>query len=34
MTAALAAHDIPETQMLGDSRRGFLKPNFAEAPSV
>jgi hypothetical protein len=28
---ALATHDIAEAQMLGDNRRGFLKPNFVEA---
>jgi hypothetical protein len=31
---ALAANDIAEAQVLGDNRRGFLKPRFAEAPSV
>jgi hypothetical protein len=25
---ALAAHDIAEAQVLGDNRRGFLKPSF------
>jgi hypothetical protein len=30
---ALATHDIAEAQMLGDNRRGFLKPNFVEALS-
>jgi hypothetical protein len=28
---ALAIHDIAEAQVLGDNRRGFLKPRFAEA---
>jgi hypothetical protein len=32
--AALDNYDIAEAQMLGDSRRGFLKPNFVEGPSV
>jgi hypothetical protein len=31
---ALANHDIAEAQMLGDSRRGFLKPRFVETLSV
>ena len=31
---ALAAYDIAEAQMLGDNRRGFLKPSFVEALSV
>ena len=31
---ALANHDIAEAQMLGDSRRGFLRPRFVEVPSV
>jgi hypothetical protein len=26
---ALANHDIAEAQVLGDSRRGFLKPSFS-----
>jgi hypothetical protein len=30
----LAAHDIAEAQVLGDNRRGFLKPRFVEALSV
>ena len=25
---ALATHDIAEAQVLGDNRRGFLKPSF------
>ena len=28
---ALAAHDIAEAKVLGDKRRGFRKPRFAEA---
>ena len=28
---ALATRDIAEAQVLGDNRRGFLKPRFAEA---
>ena len=28
---ALATHDIAEAQVLGDNRRGFRKPRFAEA---
>jgi hypothetical protein len=31
---ALAAYDIAEAQVLGDDRRGFLKPRFVEALSV
>ena len=30
---ALANHDIAEAQVLGDNRRGFLKPRFVEALS-
>jgi hypothetical protein len=26
---ALATHDIAEAQVLGDNRRGFLKPSFS-----
>jgi hypothetical protein len=28
---ALSIHDIAEAQVLGDNRRGFLKPRFTEA---
>jgi hypothetical protein len=28
---ALASHDIAEAQVLGDNRRGFLRPRFVEA---
>ena len=28
---ALSIHDIAEAQVLGDNRRGFRKPRFAEA---
>jgi hypothetical protein len=31
---ALASHDIAEAQVLGDKRRGFLRPRFVEALSV
>jgi hypothetical protein len=31
--AALYNHDIAEAQVLGDNRRGFLRPRFVEALS-
>jgi hypothetical protein len=31
---ALANHGIVEAQMIGDNRRGFLRPRFVEASSV